>query len=203
MSESKLTIGEYYKEFVSIVGLIPGLISALPLANFLPNVSVFPPLGMAIQDFAIFGTVVVGVLMTLPIYILKDVIFFNLKWVRFAVLIGCVVLTVLLIVIHMHFRSEFIRTVTWAGKDVAVNVTVGKVLTPTAESTYKGLSDETMLQKSGAADEAIRKVYTKESLDAAHTWLYVSFVSPVLVAVACGSLVVLFIALDKNGARPT
>jgi hypothetical protein len=203
MAKVALTIQEYYKEFVSILGVITGVVSAIPLTSFIQDVNVFPPLGMVNEGFVMIGSVAVGLLMTLPVFFLSDLPFLGSKIVRMVILGGCIVAMVIGIVIHFHYRSEFMRTVTWAGDKVNAIVSVGKVRTTEAQDEYKDLSDEKMLQKAGATDERLRKLFTPESLDASHTLLYISFVAPLLAGVACGSFAILFVALDKKAAKST
>src|ERR1700678_4475374 len=125
MAKVVLTIQEYYKEFVSILGVITGVVSAIPLTSFIQDVSVFPPLGFVNESFVIIGTVAVGVLMTLPVYFLSDLPFLDSRLVRMVILGGCIVAMVVGIVIHFHYRSEFMRRVTWAGDKVNAIISVG------------------------------------------------------------------------------
>ncbi len=174
---------EYYTAFKSVLGGIVMVLAALPfIAILLPQpiaTYAFPPLGDS-ETISRVGTVGSVALATFVVYFLRS---------RRASL--CVLTASLLAIgtfaLYLVFFSTFVRKIDIPSEKTAVFVSVGFERTEFAVKTFDDASDWEMLRHRGLTEEAVRQLWTINSILIARLALWLSFsASVVFTAAALG-----------------
>ncbi len=195
-SHPSISIVEYYKSFVSILGSLAGLFAASPLfSGYLPtklSPYIFPPLGQ-LEWSARVGTVVFAVLATFVGF------FYGSDTAKKRVAIAAS-LALGFFVVFLTFSSRLDRTINIPSEGSAVTVSVGFERSEFAKSNFANDTDWEMLRQRGVSDEEIEKLWTPISVIASRLALWISCLGFVVASVLALSFGVFAQAAAKKSA---
>lgn len=154
-----MTLREYYKSYLGLLGALAAVVAAAPIVSLIPttpSLYVFPPLGDvggAARGASLFATVAA----TFLVYFIKP------KYpVRSVIL--CLIASVMFAFAYAGAYLAFVRVVNIPAKAEAVTVTVGYHRSDFAVQNFLGYTDEEILRNRGFTDEEIRRCWTPASL---------------------------------------
>jgi hypothetical protein len=202
MLKSTLSLGDYYKHFFSLYGVISS-VALSPLVSIIyPNPYVFPPLGgESIEKVTILATVIFALAITFAVYFAQDAFLTKSKVWRVIVLFALITGAVISLGLYVKYHTIFVRDVNIPSKNQIITVSVGNVRNPNASLKYERMSDEDMLRDRGVTEDSVRLLFTLKSVLFGRRHLYFSYVLTVLLLTAFGSFGVLFCALDDCKER--
>ena len=201
MTNSPLTLREYYRSFGRVSGWLAGLISFVPLVSKpLPEsfrAYGFPPLG-SLEDTARILAFVFALAATYFAFFSRGS---AARSTRKRVTYGFGVALVSLM-LYMGLFQCFVRTVEIPSEKttVQVSVSVGFERTEFAKANFGGDSDLDLLRHRGFNDEEIQRLWTLRSLVISRLGLYFSYLILLLSLVTAFSWGVVYEMQETQGS---
>jgi hypothetical protein len=172
----RVTIGEYYKSFASLYGILAALPFAPPLLHASLSDSskladdLFPPLG-DFQHLAVAATVGTLLLATLLIFLCSPLKRTICRIVLTALTVGFLIGVAGLAALYVGY----VRRIPVSSVNEEVLVSVGYQRTVLALRAYPGYSDSDMLEDSGPWESKIQILWTSRSIWVVRTLLWASY----------------------------
>ena len=191
-NNGSFTLLQYYRSFISISGVIAGLLTAFPLLSglILPEsyrAYCFPPLGN-VEGPARIATVALALAATYFAFFARATLAVrNRKRVAIALVFASVC-----ICLYLALFLRFVRTIEIPSRDRSVQVSVGCERSDFAKANFVGESDWDLLRDRGTAEEEIWRLWTAKSLLISRLSLYITYLLVVLSLVTAFSWGVIY-----------
>jgi hypothetical protein len=181
--QSDFSLGDYYKGFKSLQGLLAIVFCIGPPASayVIPGV-VFPPLGGQ-TILAQFFTVLFCVAASFLCFLARDIS--KSRIIKSAVLLFLAAIVFFAVYFGLHFR--FVRSIHVSDENRNEVVSVGYERTDFANRTFPGATDSEMINLRGFNEDELTHLWTRESIYVSRIGLYFTFLGAVLSLVAVSS----------------
>jgi hypothetical protein len=204
-----MTLGDYYKHFVSLYGGITTAIGSIPLLSlFLPkdySRCLLPPIGPP-QNLLGIALPLIAVMVTFVVYQAKDRAFIQNKN-RFKYLCILALFALTSFIVYMGLSIRFVYTIN-NGPEPSTTVSVGCDRSDLVKNSkddkgnpYAGKTDIELLQEVGATEHdvgaSVYKLWTTSSIFWVRASLFLSYLFCFLPFIGIGSFLILFDLLDK------
>lgn len=198
----KITVGQYYREFISLQGVIAGAPFIPPLLHvFIPESTelaeyLYPPLG-DIEWIAVAATIGILVMTTFVVFSYCDSTERVRQILPALLLFGMALGVCTLIALYVLY----VRRIPVPSVNLEVPVSIGYHRTDFAFQNYPGWTDWAMLHDVGPIEEQIQKLWTPRSIWIVRALLWISYNLCVGCFLSVVSLAVYRHAAEKALAR--